>query len=81
MSNAMTPTNWPNHTEVLAVCSDDTEWSSSKYRLVGSVKTVRSREINKPACIGQFPVFIDKTTTKMFTYSKKIKDIKDAIHS
>lgn len=76
-----TPTNWPSPDLTIVVCEDNTEWSSSEYRLVGSVKTVRSREINKPAYVGQFPVFIDKNTTKMFTYSKRIKDISHAIHS
>ena len=76
-----TPSKLHNPDMTIVVCVDNTEWKSSEYRLVGSVKTVRSREINKPACVGQFPVFIDKNTTRMFTYSKKIKSINDEHHS
>ncbi|MFT8718770.1 hypothetical protein [Acetobacter sp.] len=62
----------------LVICADETRYPSTEYRLVGSVKTVRGKDINKPARIGQFPVFIDKKTTSMFTYSRKIKKITDA---
>ena len=40
--------------------------------LVGSVKKLRDRETTKPGVVGEFPVFVDQNTTKMFTYSSKI---------
>ena len=47
-----------------------------KVWLVGSVKTVRSRDINRPALIGQYPVFIEQYGSyRIFTYLSKIKSI------
>ncbi|BCI68130.1 hypothetical protein [Acetobacter aceti] len=60
------------------ICADETRFPPKEYFLVGSVKTVRGRSINKPARVGEFPVLVDKYTTKIFTYSRKIKEITDA---
>ena len=40
--------------------------------IVGSVPSVRSKEVNKPPKVGEYPVLVDQQTTKLFTYSSKI---------
>ena len=47
-------------------------WDESEFRLVGCVSKVRSRDLINPPEIGKFPVLVDRKTTRMFTYSKRI---------
>lgn len=55
---------------------DGKEFASSMERCVGSVKKQRDRDVNKPAAIGQFPVFVEQYGNyRMFTYSSKITEI------
>lgn len=47
-------------------------------KLVGSVSAVRSREVHRPAVVGEFPVMVEQSGDyRMFTYSKKIREIRD----
>lgn len=59
----------------MIVTADGKVWEEDKYKLVGCVDKVRSRDLINPPVAGKFPVFIDRETTKMFTYSKKITKI------
>ena len=56
---------------------DGKEFSSDgKERLIGSAPTVRSRDISKPAKVGEFPVCVERFGSyKMFTYNRKIVSI------
>lgn len=55
--------------------TDGKEWPEDDFKLVGCVSKVRSRDLINPPEVGKFPVFIDKKTTRMFTYSKKISEL------
>jgi hypothetical protein len=56
--------------------ADGKNWDEENVRLVGSVKKVRDRDINKPALVGQFPVFVEQEGSfRMFTYNKKITEV------
>lgn len=61
----------------MIVTTDGKVWEEDTYKLVGCVDKVRSRDIINPPVVGKFPVFIDRETTRMFTYSKKIAKIED----
>ena len=57
---------------------DGKEFSSDgeKERLIGSAPTVRSRDMSKPAKVGEFPVCVERFGSyKMFTYNRKIVSI------
>ena len=55
---------------------DGKAFDPEKYNLIGSVKKVKSREINRPAKVGEYPVFVEQFGVfRMFTYSRKIKEI------
>lgn len=57
---------------------DHKEFDGGKYHLVGSVAKVRSREISRPAKVGEYPVFVEQFGGfQMFTYSRKIKEIEN----
>lgn len=56
----------------MIVTTDGKVWEEDEYKLVGCVDKVRSRNLINPPVVGKFPVFIDRKTTRMFTYSKKI---------
>jgi len=56
--------------------ADGKEWDVTKERLVGSVKAVRSRDINREAKVGEFPVFVEQYGSyRMYTYNKKLVSI------
>lgn len=57
------------------ITADGKEWSDSEFVLVGCVNRVRSRDLIIPPQVGKFPVLIDKKTTQMFVYSKKITNL------
>lgn len=61
----------------MIVTTDGKVWEEDEYKLVGCVDKVRSRNLINPPVVGKFPVFIDRETTRMFTYSKKIAEIGD----
>lgn len=53
--------------------ADGKEFNPAEARLVGSVDKVRSRDVHKPARLGEFPVFVEQSGSyRMFTYSKKL---------
>jgi hypothetical protein len=56
--------------------TDGKVFESTKDKLVGSVKTVRSRDVNRPAVLGEFPVFVEQSGNyRLFTYNKKLVEI------
>lgn len=56
--------------------ADTKEWPEADFLLVGSVKKVRDRDVNKPARIGQFPVFVERSGSyRMFTYNRKLVEV------
>ena len=60
------------------ICKDGTVFDEAdgEVRIRGSVKKVRDREVNKPAVIGQFPVYVEQFGSyKLTTFSSKIKEI------
>ncbi len=59
----------------MITCADGKVWQRPEAVCVGSVHTVRSRDVSKPPRVGEFPVLVDQTTTRMFTYSSKITTI------
>lgn len=63
---------------MIVTCKDNKQFISSDCKLVGSVNKVRSRDVHRPAVIGEFPVFVEQSGSyKIFTYSKKIGTIED----
>jgi len=55
---------------------DGVTWNAAKNRLIGSVSTVRSRDVHRPAQVGEFPVFVEQSGAyRMFTYSKTLTAI------
>lgn len=55
---------------------DGKEFKPEDAKLVGSVATIRGRDINTPAQVGQFPVFVEQSGSyRMFTYNKKLVSI------
>ena len=64
--------------KTIAKTKDGKEFSSDgeKERLIGSAPTVRSRDVSKPAKVGEFPVCVERFGSyKMFTYNQKIISI------
>ena len=60
---------------------DGKEFSSDgeKERLIGSAPTVRSRDVSKPAKVGEFPVCVERFGSyRMFTYNKKITAVSES---
>lgn len=56
------------------VCVDGTVFPREEARIVGSVRRVRDREVNKPARVGEYPVMVEQTgSLRMFTFNRKIK--------
>lgn len=57
---------------------DGKEFKQADAKLVGSVSAVKSRDVHKPAQVGEFPVFVEQSGRyRLFTYSKKITEIRD----
>ena len=55
---------------------DGKEFDPAEVKLVGSVPTVRSRDVSRPAKIGEFPVFVEQAGQyRLFTYNKKLVTI------
>lgn len=55
---------------------DGKTFQPAEAKLIGSVKKVRDKDVNKPAVIGQFPVFVEQSGSyRIFTYNRKIKTI------
>ena len=61
----------------MIMTADGKVWEDDKYKIVGCVDKVRSRNLINPPVVGKFPVFVDWETTRMFTYSKEIAKIGD----
>lgn len=60
-------------------CKDGTTFVASEARLIGSVSGVRSRDIHRPALVGEFPVLVEQSGDyRMFTYSRKIATLTEA---
>lgn len=60
----------------MIVTKDGKQWDPAKERLVGSVKTVRSRDIHRPAVIGEYPVFVEQFGGyRMFTWNFKLETV------
>lgn len=56
--------------------SDGKTFDPTEARLVGSVTKRADRTINKPAKLGEFPVFVEQHGAyRLFTYSKKLVEI------
>ncbi len=56
--------------------ADKTEWIPTNAKLVGSVPKVRSRDVSRPAKIGEYPVFIEQSGSyRMFTYNYKLTSL------
>lgn len=56
--------------------TDGKEFAPSEAKLVGSVSKVRSRDVHKPARVGEFPVFVEQQGDyRLFTYSKKLIEV------
>jgi hypothetical protein len=56
--------------------SDGKEWNPAETKLVGSVNKVKSRDVHKPARVGEFPVFVEQSGDfRLFTYSKKLLEV------
>jgi hypothetical protein len=56
--------------------ADEKEFKPADARLIGSVEKVRSRDVHKPARVGEFPVFVEQSGDyRLFTYSKKLIQI------
>lgn len=63
---------------MLVTCKDGKTFLSTEAKLVGSVSKVRDRTVNKPAQVGEFPVFVEQSGSyRMFTYSKRIVSIEE----
>ena len=63
---------------IKVTCADGVTFDPAEARCVGSVKRVRDRDIHKPPVIGEFPVLVEQHGNyRMFTYSKKIAELKD----
>lgn len=63
---------------MLTLTVDNKTFDGEKYALVGSVAKVRSREVSRPAKVGEYPVFVEQFGGfRMFTYSRKIKEIEN----
>ena len=57
-------------------CKDGKEFKADEFKLVGSVKTVRNRDVTKPGVVGEYPVLVEQSGSfKMFTYSRRIESI------
>jgi len=55
------------------VCVDGTVFPREEARIVGSVRRVRDREVNKPARVGEYPVMVEQAGSfRMFTFNRKI---------
>lgn len=55
-------------------------FESTKVKLVGSVKKVKDRDVNQPAVIGEYPVFVEQSGSyRLFTYSRKIQSIETEV--
>jgi hypothetical protein len=68
----------PKKAEQIVTTADGKQFKSSDAKLVGSAKTIRSRDVNKPAVVGEFPVFVEQSGNyRLFTYNKKITAIED----
>lgn len=60
------------------ITTDGKQFPSAGFKLVGSVSAVRSRDVNKPARVGEFPVFVEQSGSyRLFTYTKRIQLIWD----
>ena len=56
--------------------ADNKEWEPKENKLVGSVDKVRSRDVHRPARVGEFPVFVEQSGDyRLFTYSKKLTEV------
>lgn len=56
--------------------ADGKEFRPADAKLIGSVDKVRSRDVHKPARVGEFPVFVEQSGDyRMFTYSSKLTQI------
>lgn len=56
--------------------SDNKTWLPEENKLVGSVSTVRGRDIHKPARVGEFPLFVEQSGNyRLSTYSKKLTEV------
>lgn len=63
---------------MIAKTKDGKEFSTAgeKERLIGSVPKVRSRDVSKPAKVGEFPVCVERFGSyRLFTYNRKITSI------
>lgn len=59
------------------ITADGVNHDLTKFKLVGSVKRVRDREIHDEPKSGEFPVFVEQFGSyRMFTYSSKIAVLK-----
>jgi hypothetical protein len=56
---------------------DSKEWNPAENKLVGSVDKPRySRDVHRPARVGEFPVFVELSGSyRLFTYSKKLAEV------
>jgi hypothetical protein len=51
-------------------------WDAEPVKLIGSVAKVRNRDLNKPAKVGEFPVFVEQSGAyRMFTYNRKLVEV------
>jgi hypothetical protein len=60
----------------MIVTSDGVNWNPTTEKLVGSVSKKNSREVHKPAMLGEYPVFVEQSGSyRMFTYNKKLVSV------
>ena len=58
------------------VTADGVNWDAKADKLVGSVKTKKSREVHTPAISGEYPVLVEQSGSyRVFTYSSKIASL------
>lgn len=62
----------------VTVTSDGKIFDDAKCELVGSVTKARDKSINRPAKIGEYPVFVEQFDNyRTFTYPRKIVEIQE----
>lgn len=61
---------------MIITTTDNKIFNADESKCIGSVTKVRSRNVNKPARIGEYPVFVEQHGSyRIFTYNRKIKSI------
>lgn len=65
-----------NNKPQAVTCRDGKTFQRADAVLVGSVATVRGRDVHRPAVAGEYPVLVEQTGAfRMFTYSSRIERI------